>query len=275
MAIKKSKPTSPGRRFRGDLTRTHLSKKKPEKRLTTKKRRTSGRAGGTITTRHRGGGAKHKYRVIDFKRDKHDVEARVAALEYDPNRTADIALLHYRDGEKRYILAPEGLQVGDAVVSRDKAPMRPGNAMKLAHIPSGTQVHNVELMPGRGGQLARSAGVALTVVSREGKYVQVRMPSGERRLLLGECRATVGHIGNQDWKNVKLGKAGRSRHRGKRPGVRGVAMYPAAHPHGGGESKAGIGMPSPKTPWGKPTLGKKTRRRKHTRKYIVKDRRDK
>ena len=275
MPIIKSKPNTPAQRFKTSLDRSHLSSVRPLKSALSPKRRTNGRAGGQISTRHRGGGAKRSYRDIDFKRDRLDIPAVVASIEYDPNRTADIALLHYVDGKKAYILAPQGLLVAATVVSSENPPITVGNALKLKNIPSGAQVHNIELKPGKGGQFARSAGTSATVIGREGSYVQLKMPSGERRLVLGECRATIGVLGNIDWKNVSLGKAGLSRHMGRRPGVRGVAMFPAAHPHGGGESKAGIGMSSPKAPWGKPTLGKKTRRRKHTSKFIMSDRRRK
>ena len=219
---------------------------------------------GRITTRHRGGGAKRMYRIIDFKRDKVGVPGKVASIEYDPNRSARIALIHYADGEKRYIAAPIGLSVGAKIEAGPKAEIRPGNALPLRHIPSGTLVHNLELTPGRGGQLVRSAGVAAQVLSREGEYVLIRLPSGEIRKVLLACQATIGQVGNADHKNIKLGKAGKSRYRGRRPEVRGVAMNPRDHPHGGGEGRSPIGMPGPKSPWGKPTLGYKTRRKKKT-----------
>ncbi len=229
---------------------------------------------GKITVRHRGGGHKRRYRIIDFRRDKDGVPARVAAIEYDPNRSANIALLHYADGEKRYILAPVGLSVGDTVISGPEADIKPGNALPLRHIPTGQLIHNLELKPGRGGQLVRAAGTAAQLMAKEGDYALVRLPSGEQRLFHLDCRATIGQVGNVDHENVSLGKAGRARWLGRRPAVRGVAMNPVDHPHGGGEGKAPIGLPSPVTPWGKPTLGYKTRRRKKpSDKYIVKRRR--
>ncbi len=275
MAIKRHQPSTPGKRFRTDLRRSVTQKKPTVNSLICKGEKRSGRSRGVISVRRRGGGAKRCYRKIDFKRDKLALKAVVAAIEYDPYRTTDIALLNYQDGEKRYILAPEGLKVGDEVISGERTVLAVGNAMKLGNMPTGSKVHNIELYPGRGGQLARSAGSFATVVSKDDKHVQLKMPSGERRLVLSACRATLGQLSNMDWKNIKLGKAGRSRKMGRRPKVRGVAMYPAAHPHGGGEARAGVGMPSPRTPWGKPTLGKKTRRRKNTNKYIIKGRREK
>lgn len=272
--MRSNRPTSPGLRFRIDLPGTTFSKEGPQS-LRVKRIQKAGRSHGKISLRHRGGGEKRHWRVVDFKRDKDSIPAVVAALEYDPNRTAVLALLNYVDGEKRYILAPEGLKIGDKVISADKAPMKMGNCMPLKNMAMGALVHNIELMPGKGGQMARGAGTAAILLSKEGDRVQLKMPSGERRLILGACRATLGQLSNPDWKNTKLGKAGRSRHMGRRPKVRGVAMFPAAHPHGGGEARAGIGMSSPKTPWGKPTLGKKTRTRKHTSRFIVKDRRSK
>ena len=274
MAVKEHKPTTPGRRGYISLDRTEVDKKRPEKSLT---RHTKSKAGrnvdGQITSRHRGGGHKRRLRIVDFKRNKDDIEAKVAALEYDPGRSALLALLHYADGEKRYILAPEGLSKGDTVVSGDNAPIRPGNCLPLGRIPLGTVVHNVELQPGRGGQLARGAGAAAQIMAREGKYVHLRLPSDEVRLVLPECRGTVGRVGNADHSNINDGKAGRARWRGKRPHVRGVAMNPVAHPHGGGEGKAPIGHPSPLSPWGKKTLGKRTRpKTKLSDKYIVRRR---
>lgn len=273
--MKLRKPITPGYRFRVDLEGGLLSKAHPEKKLLVRKSKIAGRSGGSISVRRRGGGEKRHLRLIDFKRDKKNVPAVVARLEYDPNRTANVALLHYVDGEKRYILAPEGLKPGDKILTAEKTPLRQGNSMPLKNIAPGTLIHNIELIPGKGGQLVRGAGTAATILSKEGSYVQLKMPSGERRMVLGVCMATIGQVCNSEWKNVKLGKAGRSRHFGRRPKVRGVAMFPAAHPHGGGEARAGIGMSSPKSPWGKPTLGKKTRRRKNTRRFIVKDRRSK
>ncbi len=228
---------------------------------------------GRITVRHRGGGAKRKYRIIDFKRDKDGIPGKVAAIEYDPNRTARIALIHYVDGEKRYIIAPNKLKVGDVIESGENADIKVGNALPLRNIPVGTTVHNIELSPGKGGQLARSAGSEAQLMAKEGKYAQLRLPSGEFRLVLQECRATIGQVGNVEHENLTLGKAGKSRHRGRRPHVRGSAMNPVDHPHGGGEGRAPIGMPSPLTPWGKPTLGYKTRpKNKKSDKYIVRRR---
>ena len=227
---------------------------------------------GRVTVRHRGGGHKRYIRIVDFKRDKVDVPATVAAIEYDPNRTARLALLHYADGVKAYIVAPVGLMVGDTVLSSTEAEIRPGNSLPMANIPVGTTIHNVELHPGNGGQLVRSAGTSAQLLAKEGKYAQVRLPSGEVRLVLQECRASVGQVGNVEHSNIKLGKAGRKRHMGWRPAVRGSAMTPRDHPHGGGEGRSPIGMPGPKSPWGKPTLGKKTRHNKRTDKYIVRHR---
>lgn len=273
MAIKVHKPTSPGRRHRTDVVRKEITKKRPEKRLTAPLAKKAGRSRGKISVRHKGGGAKRLYRKIDFKRDKRDIPAKVVAIEYDPNRTCDVALLNYVDGEKRYILAPQGLKVGDMVGAGEKAEVKAGNALPLGKIPIGTPIHNLELNPGRGGQLVRSAGDAAKITSKEDKYVLVKLPSGEVRKILKTCFATIGQLGVVDWKLVKLGKAGRKRHLGIRPAVRGVAMHPGAHPHGGGEGRSGIGMPSPKTPWGKKTLGKKTRRKKrYSDKFIVKRR---
>jgi len=240
-----------------------ITKKDPEKSLLVPKKKKAGRnVYGRITTRHHGGGHKQKYRLIDFKRNKDDVPAKVASIEYDPNRSARIALLHYADGEKRYILAPQGLRVGQQIIAGNQAEIKPGNALTLRSMPVGTFVHNVELKPGAGGQMVRSAGGSAQVVAKEGKYAHIRLPSGEVRLVLQECRATVGQLGNVEHVNVSIGKAGRSRWLGERPTVRGSVMNPADHPHGGGEGRAPIGMPSPVTPWGKPTLGYKTRRKK-------------
>lgn len=271
--MKKYKPTSPGRRHRIDRDSQSLSKKRPEKSLTKSLKGPVGRSKGRVTIRHRERGEKKLYRQIDFKRDKLDIEGRVETLEYDPNRSANIALIVYPDGEKRYILAPEGLEVGKTVVSGEKVEVQEGNAMPLKNIPSGIAVHNVELSPGHGGRMVRSAGASAKITAKEGKYVHLQMPSGELRKVLAECRATLGQISPIDHGAEKLGKAGRKRHMGIRPTVRGVAQHPGSHPHGGGEGRSGIGMPSPKSPWGKKTLGKKTRKRKHTDKYIVKDRR--
>ena len=228
---------------------------------------------GRITVRHRGGGAKRKYRIIDFKRNKDDIPAKVAAIEYDPNRSANIALLHYADGEKRYIICPNGLKVGDTVVSGPNSDIKVGNALPLKNIPMGTVIHNIELQPGKGGQLVRSAGNSAQLMAKEGKYAQVRLPSGEVRQVRAECRATIGQVGNVDHENITIGKAGRKRHMGIRPTVRGSVMNPVDHPHGGGEGRAPIGRPSPVTPWGKPTLGYKTRKKnKESDKYIIKRR---
>lgn len=273
MALKSYKPTSSGRRQRTDIDSSHLSKTRPLKSLTKPKKGPVGRSRGKITVRHREMGAKKLYRQIDFKRDKDDINAKIMGIEYDPNRSGDIALLCYADGEKRYILAPEGLKVGDTVVSGEKVEIRNGNALPLKNIPVGFAIHNLELVPGRGGQLVRGAGTAAKITAKEGRYVQVQLPSGEVHRLRAECRATLGQLAKGESKTVTLGKAGRKRHRGQRPTVRGVAMHPAAHPHGGGEGRSGVGMKSPKSPWGKRTLGKKTRRRKYTDKYIVRRKR--
>jgi large subunit ribosomal protein L2 len=273
MAIKVYKPTSPGRRGMTGVTFEEITSTEPERSLLRPLRKQSGRnAYGRITVRHRGGGHKRQYRLIDFKRDKVDIPARVRSIEYDPNRSARIALLVYADGEKRYIVAPLGLQVGDAVMSGDSAEIRVGNSLPLTNIPLGTLVHNIELHPGRGGQMVRSAGTSAQVLAKEGDYVTLRLPSGEMRLVRKECMATIGQVGNLDHGNVKLGKAGRRRWLGWRPAVRGSAMSPRDHPHGGGEGRSPVGMPSPKSPWGKKTLGKKTRRNKDTDKYIVRRR---
>jgi large subunit ribosomal protein L2 len=276
MAIRKTKPTSPGRRFGTYQKREELTGDKPQKNLVKGKQRSSGRnVNGRVTSRHRGGGAKRRYRQIDFKRTKDGVPAKVASIEYDPNRTAYIALLHYADGEKRYILAPQGLQVGAAVESGEGADITPGNSLPLARIPTGTVVHNVELTPGQGGRLGRSAGTAIQVVAKEGPMVSLRLPSSEVRMVRAECRATVGSLSNSDHQNVNWGKAGRSRHRGKRPQTRGVAMNPVDHPHGGGEAHHTPGG-HPVTPWGKPTLGYRTRKKgKRSDEMIVRGRRRK
>jgi len=271
MPIRKYKPTSPARRSMSVSTFEEITKKKPEKRLTTPLKKTAGRNNlGRITTRHKGGGAKRFYRIIDFKRNKPGVPARVAAIEYDPNRSARIALLFYVDGEKRYIIAPLGVRVDDMVVSGPDAPIRTGNALPLANIPTGTQIHNIELYPGKGGQLVRSAGTSAQLMAKSGDYAQIRMPSGEVRLVLLTCLATLGQVGNVDHENIQIGKAGRSRHMGRRPTVRGSVMNPRDHPHGGGEGKAPIGG-QPKTKWGKPAF-QRTRNSKRTDSMIVRRR---
>lgn len=273
MAIKKYKPTSPGRRGMTGSTFEEITKTKPERSLLVSKHKRGGRnVHGRVTVRHRGGGNRRHIRIIDFKRNKLDIPARVAAIEYDPNRSARIALLFYVDGEKRYIIAPLGLQVDDMVMSGPKAELRPGNSKHLANIPVGTMVHNIEINEGRGGQLVRSAGTSAQLLGKEGKFALIRLPSGEVRRIRQTCFATIGEVGNADHSNIKLGKAGRKRHMGIRPTVRGSAMSPRDHPHGGGEGRQPIGMPSPKSPWGKKTLGKKTRRNKRTEKYIVRHR---
>ncbi|MFQ5616191.1 MAG: 50S ribosomal protein L2 [Anaerolineales bacterium] len=273
MAVKKYKPTTPGRRDMTGFTFEEITKTKPERSLVKPRRRKAGRnVYGRITVRHRGGGHRRKIRIIDFKRDKRDIPARVAAIEYDPNRTARLALLHYVDGEKRYIIAPLELRVGDTVTAGSQAEIRPGNSLPIANIPPGTMIHNIELQEGRGGQLVRSAGTAAQLMAKEGDYAQIRLPSGEVRLVRQVCYATIGQVGNLDNSNIKLGKAGRKRHLGIRPAVRGSAMSPRDHPHGGGEGRSPIGMPGPKSPWGKPTLGAKTRRNKKTSKYIIRRR---
>lgn len=272
MAIQKFRPTSPGRRGASGFTFGEVTKKKPEKALLATKTRTSGRGKGKISIRHRGGGAKRRIRIIDFKRDKLGVPGVINAIEYDPGRSARLALVFYADGEKRYIVAPDGLKVGTTILSADDAPIAPGNTLPLSAIPTGTSVHNVELTPGRGGQLARSAGSGIQLMARDAGYALLRMPSGEMRQVLEGCRATIGVVGNLEHQQIKLGKAGRNRHRGRRPQVRGSAMNPVDHPHGGGEGKAPVGMPGPKTPWGKPALGYRTRNTKRTDKFIVRRR---
>jgi large subunit ribosomal protein L2 len=273
MPIKNYKPTSPGRRGMSVSTFEEITHTTPERSLLKPLKKSGGRnVRGKITVRHRGGGHKRRYRVIDFKREKFGVPARVASIEYDPNRSARIALLVYADGEKRYIVAPMGLTVGDSVSSGPDSEIRTGNAMPIYRIPLGTMIHNIELHPGRGGQLARSAGTSAQLMAKEGPYAQVRLPSGEVRMISQNCLATIGQVGNVDHGNITLGKAGRKRWMGRRPEVRGSAMDPASHPHGGGEGRAPIGMPGPKTPWGKPALGYKTRRSKLSDKYIVRRR---
>lgn len=272
MAIRAYKPTSPGRRFQTVSTFEEITRTTPERSLLRPLKKTGGRNNlGRITSRHRGGGHKRRYRIIDFKREKDGVPGRVESIEYDPNRSARVALLYYADGEKRYILAPVGLQAGDTVMSGPGADIRPGNAMALQDMPLGLTIHNIELYPGRGGQLARSAGASAQLMAREGEYAQIRLTSGEMRLVRTVCRATVGQVGNVDHENISIGKAGRSRWLGRRPRVRGVAMNPVDHPHGGGEGRTSGGR-HPCTPWGVPTKGYKTRRNKRTTKYIVRRR---
>jgi large subunit ribosomal protein L2 len=273
MAVKKHKPTSPGRRFATWPDRADVTRSQPEKSLTEGLKKSGGRNSyGRITSRHRGGGAKRLYRKIDFKRDKDGVPAKVAAIEYDPNRTAYIALLHYADGEKRYILAPQRLRVGATVSSGENADIQVGNALPLSRIPTGTIVHSVELTPGRGGQLGRSAGTAIQLVAKEGGSATLRLPSGEMRMVRTACRASIGAIGNAEHQNIQLGKAGRNRHKGRRPQTRGTAMNPVDHPHGGGEGSTTPGR-HPVTPWGVPTLGYPTRKKnKQTDRYIVRKR---
>jgi len=273
MGIKKYKPTTPGQRGMTGSTFEEITKTRPERALLKPLRKKGGRnMYGRITVRHRGGGHKRQIRIVDFKRKKHSIPARVAAIEYDPNRTARLALLFYADGEKRYIIAPLDVRVGDTVMSGPSAEVRPGNSLPISNIPIGTMVHNIELKEGRGGQLVRAAGGAAQLLAKEGDYAQVRLPSGEVRLVRQACYATIGQVGNLDHGNIKLGKAGRKRHLGFRPAVRGSAMSPRDHPHGGGEGRSPIGMPGPKSPWGKPTLGYKTRHNKRTDKYIVRRR---
>src|SRR5436190_20562320 len=273
MPIKKYNPTSPGRRSMSVATFDEITKKKPEKSLLVAQKSSGGRNNnGRITTRHRGGGHKQHYRIIDFKRDKFNVPGKVAAIEYDPNRSARIALIHYADGDKRYILAPANLRVGDAIMSGDQAEVKVGNAMPLRRIPLGTQIHNIELSIGKGGQLVRSAGASAQLMARDEKYAQVRLPSGEVRMVHINCQATIGQVGNVDHENVRIGKAGRSRWLGRRPEVRGAAMNPRDHPHGGGEGRAPRGG-QPQTPWGKPAQGYRTRNNKRTQRFIIRGRR--
>ena len=271
MAIRVYKPMTAGTRQRSVLTSSEITKSTPEKSLTVTKKKTNGRNNqGKITVRHRGGGVKRKYRIIDFKRRKDDIPARVTSIEYDPNRSANIALITYKDGEKAYIIAPKGLEVGMIVESGEKADIKVGNALPIMSIPVGTVIHNIELKPGKGAALARSAGASAQILGREDKYVLIRLSSGETRKILGTCRATVGVVGNEDYSLVKIGKAGRTRHMGIRPTVRGSVMNPNDHPHGGGEGRAPIGRSGPMTPWGKPALGYKTRKnKKQSDKYIV------
>ena len=272
MAIKRNNPTSPARRHLTTASFEEITKTKPEKSLLAVKNKKGGRnAQGKITVRHQGGGNRRKYRIIDFKRNKDNIPATVTAIEYDPNRTAYIALLTYADGEKRYILAPIGLNVGDTVMSGTDVEIKVGNSLPLNNIPVGSVVHNIEMQPGKGGQIARSAGISARLMAKEGKYATLRMPSGEMRLILATCKATLGQVGNLDHENVFIGKAGRNRHMGNRPQVRGVVMNPNDHPHGGGEGKSPVGRPTPVTPWGKPAMGYKTRdKKKSSNKLIIK-----
>ena len=273
MAIRNYKPTTPGRRKMSTLINDAITKFTPEKSLLAKVKKNGGRNNqGRITVRHQGGGAKRKYRIIDFKRDKRDIVGTVVGIEYDPNRTANIALIAYADGEKRYILAPKGLTDGMKVMAGEKADIKVGCSLPIMNIPVGTMIHNIELRPGKGGELARSAGTAAQILGREGKYVMIRLSSGEQRKVLGTCYATIGEVGNEDYSLVNLGKAGRKRHMGIRPTVRGSVMNPNDHPHGGGEGRAPIGRKGPVTPWGKPALGYKTRKKKSSDKLIVRRR---
>ena len=273
MPLRSVKPTTPGRRGVVLPSFDEITRKKPEKSLLAPLRKTGGRnSQGRLTVRHRGGGAKRRFRIIDFKRNKAGVPGKVVSIEYDPNRSSRIALIHYADGDKRYILAPQGLGVGSRIEAGPNAEVRVGNALPLKAIPTGNQVHNIEMHRGKGGQLVRGAGTSAQVLAREEAHVMLRMPSGEVRRIDAECMATIGQVGNVDHKNIKLGKAGANRHRGRRPQVRGSAMNPRDHPHGGGEGRSGIGMPGPKTPWGKPALGYKTRRRQDTAGMIVRRR---
>jgi large subunit ribosomal protein L2 len=273
MGVKKYKPVTPSLRGMTGSTFEEITKTKPERSLIKPLRKSGGRnMYGRITVRHRGGGHKRHIRIVDFKRKKYGIPAKVSAIEYDPNRSARLALLFYADGEKRYIIAPLDLRVGDTIVSGPEAEVRPGNSLPISNIPIGTLVHNIELNEGRGGQLVRAAGGAAQLLAKEGDYAQIRLPSGEVRLVQQKCYATIGQVGNLDHSNIKLGKAGRKRHLGIRPTVRGSAMSPRDHPHGGGEGRTGIGMPGPKSPWGKPTLGYRTRRNKRTEKFRVRRR---
>ena len=273
MGMKHFNPTTPSLRNTTVSDFSEITKKTPEKSLLTVKKEKAGRNSyGRITVRHQGGGNRQKYRIIDFKRQKDDMEATVIGIEYDPNRSANIALIQYEDGTKSYILAPVGLKDGDKVVSGERADIKPGNSMKLENIPVGTMVHNIEINPGQGGKLVRAAGQEAQLMAKEGKYANLRLPSGEMRLIMLNCRATIGTVGNADYENIKLGKAGKTRHLGRRPEVRGSAMNPVDHPHGGGEGKAPVGHAGPMTPWGKPALGHKTRKNTRTDKFIAKRR---
>ncbi len=276
MAIRNYKPTTPGRRKMSALVNEEITTSTPEKSLTVTIKKNSGRNNqGKITVRHQGGGVKRRYRIIDFKRNKENVPGTVASIEYDPNRTANIALINYADGEKRYILAPKGLTVGMTVESGENVDIKVGNTLPIINIPVGTMIHNIELRPGKGGELARSAGTSAQILGREGNYVMIRLSSGEQRKVLGTCKATIGEVGNEDSSLVKIGKAGRKRHMGIRPTVRGSVMNPNDHPHGGGEGRAPVGRKAPVTPWGKPALGLKTRKKKQSDKFIVRRRNSK
>ncbi|MBQ7105252.1 MAG: 50S ribosomal protein L2 [Bacilli bacterium] len=273
MAIRNYKATTPGRRKMSTLVNTEITTSTPEKSLLVSMSKNGGRNNsGKITVRHHGGGEKRKYRIIDFKRNKRDIPGKVATIEYDPNRSANIALVNYVDGEKRYIIAPKGIEVGMQIVAGENADIKVGNALPIANIPVGTVIHNIELRPGKGGELARSAGASAQILGRENEYVMIRLSSGEQRKVLGTCYATVGEVGNEDYGLVKLGKAGRTRHLGIKPTVRGSVMNPNDHPHGGGEGRAPVGRKSPMTPWGKPALGVKTRKKKASDKFIVRRR---
>ncbi len=274
MAIKHYNPVTPGQRKKSTLVNEEITKSTPEKSLLVKMNKKSGRNNqGKITVRHQGGGEKRKYRIIDFKRNKFDIEGTVASIEYDPNRSANIALINYADGEKRYIIAPKGLKVGNKIKSGSNVDIRVGNALQIMNIPVGTVIHNIEMRPGKGGQIARSAGQSAQILGREGKYVLVRLSSGETRKILGTCMATIGEVGNEDYSLVRLGKAGRTRHMGIRPTVRGSVMNPNDHPHGGGEGRAPVGRKQPMTPWGKPALGLKTRKNKKSSTKLIVTRR--
>ena len=276
MAIRNYKPTTPGRRKMSALVNEEITTSTPEKSLTVTIKKNSGRNNqGKITVRHQGGGVKRRYRIIDFKRNKENVPGLVASIEYDPNRTANIALINYADGEKRYILAPKGLTVGQTVEAGENVDIKVGNSLPIMNIPVGTMIHNIELRPGKGGELARSAGTSAQILGREGNYVMIRLSSGEQRKVLGTCKATIGEVGNEDSSLVKIGKAGRKRHMGIRPTVRGSVMNPNDHPHGGGEGRAPVGRKAPVTPWGKPALGLKTRKKKQSDKFIVRRRNSK
>ncbi len=273
MAVKIYKPKTNGQRHKTSYTFEEITKTRPERSLIVVKKERAGRnSSGRVTVRHRGGGARRQIRLVDFKRDKMNIPSKVSAIEYDPNRTARLALLTYADGEKRYIIAPIGVKVGDSLLSGPNVEIRPGNNLPLANIPVGTTIHAIELQPGKGAQICRSAGTSAQLLAKEGKYAHVRMPSGEVRLVLQECSASIGQVGNVEHSNIKLGKAGRARHMGLRPEVRGTAMSPRDHPHGGGEGRSSVGMPGPKTPWGKPTLGYKTRTNKRTDDMILRHR---
>ena len=275
MAIRHFNPVTPGQRKKSTLVNEELTKTAPEKSLLKAKNKKSGRNNqGRITVRHQGGGAKQKYRVIDFKRNKHDIEGTVASIEYDPNRSANIALINYADGEKRYIIAPKGLKVGMKIVSGENVDIKVGNALPIMNIPVGTVIHNIEMRPGKGAQIARSAGQSVQILGREERYVLVRLSSGETRKILGTCMATIGEVGNEDYSLVRLGKAGRTRHMGIRPTVRGSVMNPNDHPHGGGEGRAPVGRSGPMTPWGKPALGLKTRKKNKSSNKLIVRRRD-